>query len=63
MIFKYEFDLVKCFRDDDFLQNVINSQGEGRASEAALEEQRRELIAGHLGEELEQAKKLQELYA
>jgi hypothetical protein len=62
VIFKYEFDLVKCFRDEYF-QEIANRMIEGsRPNEELLEEQRRELIATHLGDELDQAKKLQELY-
>ena len=62
VIFKYEFDLVKCFRDEYF-QEMANKMIEGsRPNEELLEEQRRELIATHLGDELAQANKLQQLY-
>lgn len=62
MIFKYEYDLVKCFLDEH-LQTIANQLiTKVKPNEEELEEQRRELIVTHLGPELDQASKLQQLY-
>lgn len=62
VIFKYEYDLVKCFLDEH-LQTIANQLVDKvKPNEEELEEQRRELIVTHLGPELDQASKLQQLY-
>lgn len=62
VIFKFEYDLVKCFLDE-YLQNIANQlNAKVKPNEEELEEQRRELIVTHLAPELDQASKLQQLY-
>lgn len=63
VIFKYEYDLVKCFLEE-YLQNIANQAVtmSSKPNEEELEEQRRQLISRHLGNELDGASKLQQLY-
>lgn len=61
-IFKYEFDLVKCFRDD-FLQAIIQQEFKFHQNEEDKEDYRAELIETYLKDELvSKNKKIKELH-
>ena len=62
VVFKFQYDLVKCFAEE-FLQNKIAQIVEGtRPNQEEVQEQRREIIVEHLGNELDEAGKLAQLY-
>ncbi len=62
VIFKYEFDLVKCFREE-FIQNVIQEHFKFHQKEEDKEDYRAELISTYLQKELEsKSKKIKELH-
>lgn len=62
VVFKFEFDLVKCFRDD-FLQELASREHkEEKAGEADREDYQNQLITTYLADELKDVSKLEELH-